>query len=337
MTVYIEYVFFDNLVIDYLILKAAFFTLGMPFRRLRLFFCALAGAAFALLYPAMEIHPVILALVKIFMGLSMTLMAAKYGSFRRYFTVTALFFLYTFLLGGAITGVYYVLGLNPSSELSIALMVLPAYIIIKAAYSVVRYIYRRRHVASLVYKTEITLGSVTVTANGFLDTGNGLYLGDVPVIMCAKSVAEQFLCGGKLPDMKKITVRTVNGEEQKVVFMADIVKISAEKFVAEIKNVALCAVKSGFESGYEVILHPALLNLGNSEKKKEDNCAKVNENTADNKPLGTEERIEKDGNRGSTGEGADNKRKKGEEKRADEITDTCEKENILNERGGKAV
>ena len=185
----------------------------------------------------------------------------------------------------------------------------------------------------LVFKVPVVIGGRKLVVR----TQYGVYLGDVPVIMCAKSVAEQFLCGGKLPDMKKITVRTVNGEEQKVVFMADIVKISAEKFVAEIKNVALCAVKSGFESGYEVILHPALLNLGNSEKKKEDNCAKVNENTADNKPLGTEERIEKDGNRGSTGEGADNKRKKGEEKRADEITDTCEKENILNERGGKAV
>jgi len=71
MTVYIEYVLIDNFVIDWLILKAALTTAGLPAAKSRLFFSALVGAAVALVYPAIEVHAAILVLLKISAGFFM--------------------------------------------------------------------------------------------------------------------------------------------------------------------------------------------------------------------------------------------------------------------------
>lgn len=268
MTVYVEYVLIDNFVIDYMLLKAAFFTAGGKPKKRRLVFCALFGAVFALLYPLMEIHPVILAAVKILAGAFMTLCADKFDSVKKYVIVSALFLTYTFVLGGAITGVYSVLGLNPSSEISIAVMALPAYALIKTAYSVIRFIYRRKDVAALTYEIEISLAGKTIKAQGFLDTGNGLYDGESPAVICSKAFAGNFIAGTKLPAMKKIWVGTVNGGEEKLAFSDVRIDIYTQNGVISCKNITLCVSGEGF-SGYDVILHPALFDGAGAENAKE--------------------------------------------------------------------
>ena len=259
MTVYIEYVLIDNFFIDYLLLRAALKTAGISVNRLRLFFSALIGAGVALVYPLLEIHPAILFAVKMLSGGLIVLTAAKFGRARAYFTSLVFFLLYTFLAGGAITGIYSLMGLNPSSETSVALMLLPVYVIIRVSYGAIRHIYRKRISFSLRYRTDITAGGVTVTVNGFMDTGNGLYAGEAPVIMCSKKAAEHFFEGGALPKMTMIPVTTVNGTKERPVFFADRVEIFAGEKTYRTHNAAVCVIKEGLETGFDAILHPALL------------------------------------------------------------------------------
>ena len=207
MTVYIEYVLIDNLVIDFLLLKATYATLGVMPKRGRLFACAVFGAMIALLYPLI-LSKVISTAIKVLTGFLMTIIAFRYSSKRQYFTATAIFFLYTFLTGGAIIGVFSIFGIDYSSEYSIALMFIPVYFLLRIIIEVIKFIYRRKDVVSFTYKTSITLLGKTIDCKGFLDTGNGLYDGDSPVVMCGKRFFLQLMGDNFYKvKLKKITVK----------------------------------------------------------------------------------------------------------------------------------
>ncbi|MBQ7236232.1 MAG: sigma-E processing peptidase SpoIIGA [Clostridia bacterium] len=259
MTVYIEYVIIDNLVIDYLMLKATFALTGLDFKRGRLFLCAFLGAMVALIYPLIEIA-IISTLIKILSGFLITLLATNYRSKKEYFIVTALFFCYTFLTGGAIMGVYSVLGIDYSSEYSIALMVLPVYLILRIVSSVIKFIYRRRHVVSATFNVTLCVGENKVSGKGFFDTGNALYDGDSPVIVCGKRFAKNLI--GKdfyKVKMKKIKVNTVSGGTENIAFRLDELVIYIWDEPNIFNNVTLCVAGVGVGEGYDVILHPALM------------------------------------------------------------------------------
>ena len=259
MTVYIEYVIIDNLVIDYLMLKATFALTNTAFKRGRLLFCAILGAAVALIYPLIEIK-IIHTTVKILTGFLITLLAAKYRSKKEYVIVTAVFFCYTFITGGAITGIYSLLGVDYSTEYSIALMVVPVYFILRGLSGVVKFIYRRRHVVAVTYNVTLKVGKSEVSGKGFFDTGNALYDGDSPVIVCGKSFAKNLI--GKdfyKVKIKKLAVNTVSGGTENLAFRLDelVIYISDEPNI--FNNVTLCVAGVGVGEGYDVILHPALM------------------------------------------------------------------------------
>lgn len=262
MTVYVEYVLIDNFVIDYLLIKAALFSVGVFVKRGRLFVSAAVGAAIALVYPALKIHPAVLIPLKIAAGFLIVLLSAKFGSVKEYLVVSALFFVFTALLGGAIFGIYSVFGLSYTEEISAALITLPAYVVIKALRETLRFIYRKKEVVALTFFAEITVGNVTVGANAFLDTGNNLYDGDSPVVLMSSALAQKFFDGGKKFAIKKIAVTTVGGTGDFLAFSADKIVVYRDgEPPLEYSGVTLCAAKSGFGTGTDVILSPALEGL----------------------------------------------------------------------------
>ena len=260
MTVYIEYVISDNFVIDYLLLKAALKIAGVPAKKSRLFICAVFGTAVALFYPLLENYRVLTVLVKLLCGVTMTLGCAKYRSPREYLITLATFALTTFLTGGAITAVYGLFGIPYSSETSVALIILPAFVLIKAATGTVSFIYRRKDLHGFLYRIKLCNGETEITATGFLDTGNGVYDENSPVIFCGKKLAEKLVFdGGKTVPLKRIVVSTVNGKESKICFKLNRIEIYNGGSANIYNNVTVCVADKGMGAGYDVILHPALV------------------------------------------------------------------------------
>lgn len=261
MTVYLEYVILDNFVIDYLLLKASHKIVGVTAKKRRLLFCAFLGALIALVYPLTESFFVISFLLKISCGLILSLASAKFRSVKEASYTVAVFFGLTFLSGGAITGIFGLLGIAYSSEISIALMIIPAYAVIKGAAGIVAVIYKRRTEHAYLYDIKLCLNGEKVSAVGFMDTGNGVYDGDSPVLFCSKSVAEK-LCFSNLANrvkLKRITVATVNGTEEKICFKLDRLEIYNESKANIFNNVTVCVSLGAADIGYDVILHPALI------------------------------------------------------------------------------
>lgn len=258
MTVYIEYVLIDNFIIDYLLLKATYATTRIAVKKGRLFLCAFLGAIVALLYPLISVKPFSVAL-KVVCGLLITLLCARYESKKSYFVSTAVFFLYTFLTGGAIIGIFLILGIDYSAEISVALMFLPVYLLISGITRVIIYIYRQRTMLSFVYKVSLTLAGKTVVARGFMDTGNAVYDGDNPVIVCGKRFF-QALIGENFCKIKskRISLSTVQGVSENFAVVLDKLVIYIGDKPNIFNNVTL-VVTNKVGDGYDVILHPAFL------------------------------------------------------------------------------
>ena len=271
MTVFVEYVIIDNVVIDYLLLKATLIIANVRYKRKRLFLAALLGALIALVYPLLESVPLIMTAVKVLSGILLTLIATKYKSTREYYVVTLLFFLFTFLAGGAITGVFYLFNIPQSTELMIGIMILPVYAVVRIVVDVLKYLYRHKNVACKTYTIELTCREKTVTARGFFDTGNALYDDNSPVIVCGKSLFYDILGDNLLSvKLRKISVSTVSGKTENYAFKLDSLKIYILDKPNIYNNVTLLVSAESLGDGYDVILHPDLM-----EENVDENNAKA--------------------------------------------------------------
>ena len=275
MKVYIEYVLIDNFIIDYLLLKATFVLTKVCVKRKRLFFASFLGAVFALILPIIESVTVIAILYKISTGLLIVLIANKHYTFRAYYVCVLTFFAMTFLTGGAIIGVFSLLGISYNNEICIAIMVVPAYLIIKEIVKITEYFYRKKSTINYVYKVGIFADEKEIIVNGYLDSGNTVYHLGFPVVFIVKSLAKKLINKNVLTcKLKKIEINTVTGKSQKIAFNLEKLKIYKGDEQNIINNVTACIVSDDAFNGYELILHPSLMEVCD-EKLFNDKAKKV--------------------------------------------------------------
>ena len=260
MVVYVEYVLIDNFLIDYLLLKGTFSITNTKTTKTRLFICSGLGCVFALLYPLICKNNLIQLVVKLLFGLVLVRFGIKDFCTRKLYVCSLVFLCYTFLVGGAIFGVGYLTGIDFTTEFSIALLTMPVFVVYKCCSMVIRYAYRKRHIVTRTYKVKVLFNRKSILADGFLDTGNLLYDGDNPVILCTKSFAEKFfVSGGSIPKIKFISVETVNGISQKPSFKIEQLEILNEDKKNIFNNVTMCVVQDSAILDGEIILHPKLM------------------------------------------------------------------------------
>lgn len=270
MTVYIEYVFIDNFIIDFLIFKTAFGLSDIPVPVKRLLFSAFLGAAFSVLYPLITENAFILAAVKIIFGLLLTFTACKFNSFKQYINFTLLFFAVTFAFGGAVWGLCCLLGIDPATNLSVGISLLPVYLLYRAVLNLARRIFRKRDASTFYADAEITFGVKSVRIKGLFDTGNALYDGLSPVIIVTKNAILSAIDEKTIRNAKRITVSTVAGMREKISVLptAVVIYYGAERNI--FNNVTVCLTSEKFD-GYDAILHPSLMNAAENRPKKGEN------------------------------------------------------------------
>ena len=266
MIVYVEYVVIDNLVIDYLLLSATFTLTGKHVKKRWLLLSALLGSGFALLYPLISVNTIIMNIIKVLFGLFMLLVCAKWQSLKSFYLHALIFFAYAFLIGGAILGVYSIFELTLGSDWVVMVTLIPVYALIKGFSLFVNYLYRRKNVVALVYKTKMTLFNKSVSAVGFMDTGNGLYYKDIPVIICSKKFFLKHFGKSMPTKFCLVEVNTINGKTKHPVFVLEEFWIYYKDNPNRYNNVALCVSSQGECIDYDLILHPALIGEVNGDE-----------------------------------------------------------------------
>ena len=271
MTVYIEYVIIDNLIIDFLILKATFSLTKISYGKRRLFLCSLLGSIIALVYPLLEIEKVILTIVKIFSGLLLLLLANDYKNFKTFYVNSIVFFLLVFLTGGAVIGIYNIFNIPLAQETSVAFVILPVYLVIKGVIEFASFIYKKKEVVCFTYDIELKVFGESQKAKGFLDTGNCSFDNGQPIIFCNQSFAKKLL-KENIAKVKftKILITTATGENQNFSFPIDELILYKGDKAHIYKNIMVCIAK-GLSQNYDIILHPSLFKEKNYEQIDREN------------------------------------------------------------------
>ena len=162
MTVYIEYVFLDNLFIDYMILSTAVYFSGARAVKKRIIAVSLLGATVSLLYPLIK-NATLSFLFKLPIGTLLIFLSCRYRTKKSFYRATVFFYFTTFLLGGAVYFIYQFFNIENSTELSVSIVFLPCYVIFRATFYIVHSIKRTELTKKEVFDCEITLGEKTFT------------------------------------------------------------------------------------------------------------------------------------------------------------------------------
>lgn len=189
----------------------------------------------------------------------MLLLASNYKSIKNFYVCALVFFAITFLMGGAIIGIFNLLSIPYSNEISIALMFVPIYFIYKFIKEIVKFVKDRLKISSLTYQIQAVKGDKEIRCLGFMDTGNSAFDGDSPIILCNQSLAKKILDKDIITTkFKKIKISTANGESQNLAFKIDKIIIYEKDKPYIYNDVTVCIINLKI-SGYDVILHPALI------------------------------------------------------------------------------
>lgn len=247
MTIYVEYVIFNNFFIDYLVLYTTALILKRHIAWWRFIFGAFIGAVYAVAAPLLTYpYDIPLKLIALLiMCVAVTGFQPK--AFAKYvFVFTAL----TFALGGAVTGLANLSGdintlINTPDKLSFGIVAVIALFIV----ILIKFILRWRNIKKVSGELlPIKLStSVTSECKGFYDSGNRLYYKGLYPVM----IADEKLPLGKA--VGKINVTTIVGKSISDVYAIKTVIVNGKIF----KDVY--AVKKPINQEYSIILHCDLI------------------------------------------------------------------------------
>ena len=220
MNVYIEYVILDNFVIDTLLLWAVALTLKIPVKKYRLVLGGLVGASCAV--ASVYVSGAWTYLIKTACLALMCIVAVGFG--KKLIWYILLTVAYTFVLGGAIVGLFNLFKvdyLTDSGEfydmrVPFFVYVLAVALVGLLCYCIVTYVKQLKKVAPYLAKIVVTLDK-DYQLTGFCDSGNTLTHNNMPVCFVTKKFAgftdyfaKQTLCG----KVVSIDVATVAGVSQ---------------------------------------------------------------------------------------------------------------------------
>ena len=266
MTVYIEYALIDNLVIDYLILKATFKISGVTRTKGRLFLSAFFASVVALVFPLIN-SALISTLLKLLLPITVVASSGSFRSKKEFVFSVCLFLGVTFILGGSASGIFSFFNIELGSEVCVSIVILPVYLSVKFILRLASILHRKKTFDNFVYLVTIVQNGKAFSLRGFLDTGNGVYDGENPVVFIRKKLAKKLFEQGKITKVKELEINTVNGCDKKILFNIDGLEIRSDKEKYIYNNVSVC-VSDKIGYNYDLLLHPALFEVDNENDSK---------------------------------------------------------------------
>lgn len=228
MNVYIEYVILDNFVIDVLLLWATAITLKIPYKKWRI---ALGGAVGALCaVVSVFVDGFWTYIVKTVCLLAMCFVAIGFG--KKLFWYILLTVAYTFVLGGAIVGLFNLFNVDYLTEsgefykmkVPLFVYVLAVALVAFLCYSVAFYVKQAKKVTPYLTKAVVTLDK-SYTLTGFCDSGNTLSHDGVPVCFVTKSFhgfPDYFATQTLSNKVVQVQVSTVTGSKTVTAVLANV-------------------------------------------------------------------------------------------------------------------
>ncbi len=262
MTVYIEYAFLENFLVDlallWLSLKAVKEIISLP----RLLFSASLGAAFAVIHPLCGFSPAMSMFVKLAVGGLLPMLCfcriKTKKEWGRYALSVVFFYVFTFLFGGAMTAIF------SSAKRRPYLFFLSLALLTGLSYSLIAKIYQKRAVFRQIYECTLLFQEQKIKAQGFLDSGNLATKNALPVCFVSVDIfydlcGEAFFLnekeGGQVFD--EMAISTIVGEKNVVLYQGKICIKTAGEYLE--KEVYFAPSTNMITKEYKVLLHACIL------------------------------------------------------------------------------
>lgn len=193
MRAYIEVVFLDNFLIDYMLLKTLGFLLYEYRSTKRSLLAALFGAVYAVAAPTRPFLFLLHPTFKVAVSLVMVLIAQGFRDIKHYLTAVGLFYLISFSVGGILTGIGFLMdpGLHMASGGFVLsgpglwLILLGTLAFSRIVQIALKSIQKKSMGMKHHIELHITLFGEHFCLNGFVDTGNSLCdpIDQLPIIV----------------------------------------------------------------------------------------------------------------------------------------------------------
>ncbi|SDF06979.1 sigma-E processing peptidase SpoIIGA [Sporolituus thermophilus] len=297
MYIYADVVIALNLIMNSLILWLTAWAAGVRYRWWRVILAASVGGLYSLIGIYQEFYLLYTPLAKLLISILLIIFSFGWQSLRLLFLLVGLFYLVSFLLGGAVVGWLFFSQATWLSGWQIAWyhLALGSLVGTGMAVLLLRYVLQRRRQQRHLYSIEVEYGGRKVSLTALLDTGNGLFspLSRRPVIImdCSKVMsllspeAAAFLrtyapnewlteltyCSdtGWLERVEVIPYRAVSGMSMLLSFRPDSVTVRTGEGTTRASGV-LIGIYGGRLSAddkYSALLHPAVLDKGVNDRE----------------------------------------------------------------------
>lgn len=267
MVIYIEKFLFQNIIINFCLLRLVYLTSRFKTSTPRQIFSATIGAIFSVLVASRIYNITYVNIIKFLCSIIMIICAFK-TNFKQFIYSFILLFIYTYALGGAIMTIssnstITTNGIIMTSKFNLDIVTL---LIIFLSYIFeisLKQTKNRLLNGNFIYSIELILKNKIIKLKAFIDTGNNLSYNGQPVIVLD---SEYFF---KLIDLsnylnlnpEKISSSTIFGNKNLQLYQLDELKIYTPKTIKTIKNqyVALDFTHTFKHTNYQALLSPALI------------------------------------------------------------------------------
>ena len=266
MTVYIEYAFLQNFLLDGALVWLSLKGSKTPVGRGKLLLSALFGGVFAIVYPLLGLKEWLGLVLKISAGILLCILAfGRLKSKRewgRFAIFAALFFALSFAFGGAILPLAECF---PKAGIKALLTPICFVLLSVASLFLFQKLYKKRALWRHIYECEIICGEKSISALGFLDSGNTATKDGVPVCFLSPERAYElwgeawlFSKKGEGQVCDELQITTLTGVK-KTPIIKGCLQIRTEGEIRRIKEVYFAVAGNMIGKEYTMLLHSRIL------------------------------------------------------------------------------
>ncbi len=256
MTVYIEYAFLQNFLIDGALLWLAGRASRLSLRWWRIVLSAVIGAAFAVVFPFLSLSGGMALCLKLAVGLLLPLLAMSKKKGGRYAMNAVFFLLFSFAFGGVLLAGMHNYALE---RLSFGWVAVGIALLAMISVFFVEKWYKKRSVYRHVYDCRVKIGGKSAKIKGFYDSGNLATRKGRPVCFLAADILYD-LCGEGLFSSQRegqvcdeMCIATQSGEKRIPLYKGEIYLQTRRDEVK--KEVYFARAANRISREYKIILH----------------------------------------------------------------------------------
>lgn len=266
MTIYIDVVLIENLIMNYIILLATGLILKLKIKHIRLILASLLGAIYSIVAYTRVLEVYSSFVLKIILSVLIVYIAFNPQKVKQLWKDILIFYLTSFVFGGAAFALIYIvkpqdilmknglfLGTYPLKTVILGAII--AFFIIITAFTVVK---KKISKKDMFCKTEIQLNGEKIKANTMIDTGNMLKepITNTPVIVVEHTLLYQCMPKEILNNLENI----IGGDLEKI---PDKIK---EEYILKLKLIPFSSL--GKQNGMLIGIKPEYVKIITEEQEE---------------------------------------------------------------------